>query len=471
MPSQVQEARCAWPRPSTSTTLWRIKSRNAGTRTWPSATTATWRSSSPVRSKSARKLSGNRVKSISRKNPSITPWRPATPRWSKNVTRKISTNPSPKLCVKHGLNRNATQPSSKRTQMNLTSLKLGARRSLGKFALRTTAEWFLAKKSVTTRILCPQFRAPTRYVTFSLKDIAGRSLLKRLENSFLFHFFISFRLITKLTPHLVIKQICRKIPKEVCHLALTPAHTVKKPITLKWCTRDRNRAGDREMTVQHNEHARFQIPQQDQPLPSYLPPPPPNRSRRPTREEYQISSQSETPAASRRIIVGLPNVKYENYQEFEGNIDLTRPTPKPDPPATAPFNTDVKNVWYVGLKPTESPKVLKKKSKSSGMLRSSPNLSLIKDPFEQVPDSYPTYFEERSSPKVAAAVRSRLNQLINKPTFRPVVRDSQATTAKATATSTLQMASPSVNKIKTPPPQILISDELSGMEEFGEFGL
>ena len=47
------------------------------------------------------------------------------------------------------------------------------------------------------------------------------------------------RLITRLTPHLVTKQVCRKVPKEVCHMALTKPHSIKKPMQMKWCTKDR----------------------------------------------------------------------------------------------------------------------------------------------------------------------------------------------------------------------------------------
>ena len=50
------------------------------------------------------------------------------------------------------------------------------------------------------------------------------------------------RLITRLTPHLVTKQVCRKVPKEVCHMALTKPHSIKKPMTMKWCTKDIQRA-------------------------------------------------------------------------------------------------------------------------------------------------------------------------------------------------------------------------------------
>ena len=45
------------------------------------------------------------------------------------------------------------------------------------------------------------------------------------------------RLITNLVPHLVPRQVCKDIPKEVCHLKLDEPKVVKKPVTLRWCTR------------------------------------------------------------------------------------------------------------------------------------------------------------------------------------------------------------------------------------------
>ena len=44
-------------------------------------------------------------------------------------------------------------------------------------------------------------------------------------------------LITKLVPHLTTREVCKVIPKEICVLKLVNPHPVKKPITLKWCTK------------------------------------------------------------------------------------------------------------------------------------------------------------------------------------------------------------------------------------------
>ena len=45
------------------------------------------------------------------------------------------------------------------------------------------------------------------------------------------------RLITRLVPHLMQKEVCREVPKEVCHLGLANPHKVKRPMQLKWCTK------------------------------------------------------------------------------------------------------------------------------------------------------------------------------------------------------------------------------------------
>ena len=69
------------------------------------------------------------------------------------------------------------------------------------------------------------------------------------------------RLITRLVPHLIQKEVCRNVPKEMCHLALGNPHTVKKPMRLRWCTK-----------TKPESHS---VPLYKPPSkPSYLPPPP-----------------------------------------------------------------------------------------------------------------------------------------------------------------------------------------------------
>ena len=50
------------------------------------------------------------------------------------------------------------------------------------------------------------------------------------------------RLVTNLTPHLESKTVCKEIPKEVCHLRLIQPKMVKKPVTLRWCTKAKQKA-------------------------------------------------------------------------------------------------------------------------------------------------------------------------------------------------------------------------------------
>ena len=73
------------------------------------------------------------------------------------------------------------------------------------------------------------------------------------------------RLITRLVPHLIQKEVCRWVPKEMCHLALGNPHPVKKPMRLRWCTKNPPKGLKKR-------------PQYKPPRPSYLPPSPTRRS-------------------------------------------------------------------------------------------------------------------------------------------------------------------------------------------------
>ena len=66
------------------------------------------------------------------------------------------------------------------------------------------------------------------------------------------------RLITRLVPHLIQKEVCRRVPKEMCHLALANPHLVKKPMRLRWCTK--------------TPPPKAKKPSYKPPTPSYLPP-------------------------------------------------------------------------------------------------------------------------------------------------------------------------------------------------------
>ena len=51
------------------------------------------------------------------------------------------------------------------------------------------------------------------------------------------------RQVTNLVPHLEEQVVCKEIPKEVCHLRLDNPQVVKRPVTLKWCTKAEQSAG------------------------------------------------------------------------------------------------------------------------------------------------------------------------------------------------------------------------------------
>jgi len=86
------------------------------------------------------------------------------------------------------------------------------------------------------------------------------------------------RLITRLVPHLIQKEVCRNVPKEMCHLALGNPHTVKKPMRLRWCTKHKPKQAAVPL---------YKPPSK----PSYLPPPP-------TRGSVPTSLRPAAPAST-----------------------------------------------------------------------------------------------------------------------------------------------------------------------------
>ena len=80
-------------------------------------------------------------------------------------------------------------------------------------------------------------------------------------------------LITKLVPHLTTREVCKVIPKEICVLKLVNPHPVKKPITLKWCTKKKPDLPTYSPSSAPNNYLPPQSPPQYTPgPPSYSPP-------------------------------------------------------------------------------------------------------------------------------------------------------------------------------------------------------
>jgi len=80
-------------------------------------------------------------------------------------------------------------------------------------------------------------------------------------------------LITKLVPHLTTREVCKVIPKEICVLKLVNPHPVKKPITLKWCTKKKpDLPTYQPAKPAGGSYLPPQSPPQYSPPPSYSPP-------------------------------------------------------------------------------------------------------------------------------------------------------------------------------------------------------
>jgi hypothetical protein len=156
------------------------------------------------------------------------------------------------------------------------------------------------------------------------------------------------RLVTKLTPHLISKEVCRNVPKEVCHMALSPPKNVRKPITLKWCTRKKDGIYNKAPTYKPNSYLPPPPPLQQSlpPPPSRGPPTPgpiyaspqyPNPSRKPFQN---LQTRSDGPSiAEWEAAAAYP------LADLEGPIYVASPSNHPEP-LVVPFKPEEAVVAY-----------------------------------------------------------------------------------------------------------------------------
>ena len=110
-------------------------------------------------------------------------------------------------------------------------------------------------------------------------------------------------LVTKLVPHLTTREVCKVIPKEICVLKLVNPHPVKKPITLKWCTKKKP---DGLPSYKPQQATNNYLPPQ-QPPPQYKPSQP---SYRPHRREGGTGSEDDP------FIITVDGEKYAELNQL-----------------------------------------------------------------------------------------------------------------------------------------------------------
>lgn len=144
------------------------------------------------------------------------------------------------------------------------------------------------------------------------------------------------RLITRLVPHLMQKEVCREVPKEVCHLALANPHKVKRPMQLKWCTRK----GDESQGLPQYETS--YLPPAPSPRPAPSPSPSPTSTYKPP-TKFASASSSPLPSNFALPTFSQPGRPPIQFQLRETNpVDLpvlkyeTKFKPLPVLPSTPP---------------------------------------------------------------------------------------------------------------------------------------
>ncbi len=278
------------------------------------------------------------------------------------------------------------------------------------------------------------------------------------------------RLITRLVPHLLQKEVCRNVPKEMCHLSLANPHMVRKPLKLRWCTK--------------NPPEGANLPQQAPPpsyKPSYLPPPP-----RPAQQ--RINSNSIPPAPTYTPTFNPPPPPpVQGGPDFSRTPTFSIPSPT-NRPALQFQRRSQTETFETKFKPLTSSTASKLEQvhhhPSQPLDQSSPSNVLIEELFVQNSEEDRELIE-------ATANRATASPLVEQNRFRPrqqsqpqpeVVKPNviEAAEVKEEADLPIQpiyrevfrplvpkLSKPSTPSIQMPPAPISISDELSGLENFG----
>ena len=113
------------------------------------------------------------------------------------------------------------------------------------------------------------------------------------------------RLVTNLVPHLETQQVCREIPKEVCHIKLDHPKLVQKPVKLKWCTKAKAKK------------------------PSYLPPSPSYGSYGPPTPPPVAYRPNNLHAPPLRIHAQPSIPQYRQQRPFSSRPQRSEPAPSP----------------------------------------------------------------------------------------------------------------------------------------------
>ncbi|XP_059083879.1 uncharacterized protein LOC131881122 [Tigriopus californicus] len=188
------------------------------------------------------------------------------------------------------------------------------------------------------------------------------------------------RLITKLTPHLLSKEVCKNIPKEVCHLALTAPKQIKKPLTLKWCTRKGGSNGQGQRAPQANNN----IPTYTR-KPSYLPPPPPPLPQSQNNQRgVQVNLNSNSGSSSNN---NNNNIISNNNNNNNNNNNFI-----PQPTYGSPSRQPIQNFQLDNAAYASSPEVQVTKFKPRPQERDRPN-------------AFQPVYQEQARP--AASIRNR----------------------------------------------------------------
>ena len=260
------------------------------------------------------------------------------------------------------------------------------------------------------------------------------------------------RLITRLVPHLIQKEVCRWVPKEMCHLALGNPHPVKKPMRLRWCTKNPP-AGLKKR------------PQYKPPRPSYLPP-------SPTRRSQNIASPSPTTFAS-----PAPPPEYTPSEDFAAP-SFSSPTSRPALQFQRRSQQPILETKFRPL-PPKNPEIQESKEPQNILIEdffvqnSAEDLEFLGSTAQHLVSSaempkLSTTKSPMNLPKTPETTTSTTTTTTPKPIVlnSPLYRESLKALPQLKVPTMKKPETAATSILNHPPVPVSISDELSGIDNF-----
>ena len=278
------------------------------------------------------------------------------------------------------------------------------------------------------------------------------------------------RLITRLVPHLLQKEVCRNVPKEMCHLALANPHLVKKPMRLKWCTKSPPKEA-------------YKAKPSYKPPPSYLPPSkrsnPSQTTALPTGPQYSAAPVNAVPSSSAPIFTTLrPTIQFQRRSHQDAYETKFKPIALKAEPQEQKIPQHILIEDFFVQNSAEDLELITK-SHAEPLVASTTKPTSYAKTAAAAASEAEMAASDLSDATSAEEDYNHLNKITRFVPRLPITEEEEKKEslqlpklASTTSSASMPLLSPNIDKVMPPRLPASISDELSGFDSFSSgFGL